>query len=212
MSQPIASEKPAFFSTKHSNLVLAIVMLGTMMGALDSTIVLLAFPVINDSLHSDLATSLWIILAYLLILAVATTQMGRIGDIYGRSRIFNLGFVIFTVGSALCGFSPHIYPLIAFRCVQAAGGAIMQATSGAIIADYFPREKRGKAYGYNSLGFTSGAMLGIVLATRNGTSPGGRTAGPIASTTTDRLIVAALATAMARPRCSASAAVSMDAK
>jgi EmrB/QacA subfamily drug resistance transporter len=163
MSQPQAPSKPASTASNHTNIVLAIVMLGTMMGALDSTIVLLAFPVINDSLHSDLATSLWIILAYLLILAVATTQMGRIGDIYGRSRIFNLGFVIFTVGSALCGFSPNIYPLIAFRGVQAVGGAIMQATSGAIIADYFPREKRGKAYGYNSLGFTSGAMLGIVL-------------------------------------------------
>jgi EmrB/QacA subfamily drug resistance transporter len=138
-------------------------MLGTLMGALDSTIVLLAFPVINDSLHSDLATSLWIILAYLLVLAVATTQMGRIGDIYGRSRIFNLGFVIFTVGSALCGFSPHIYLLISFRVVQAIGGGMLQATSGAIIADYFPRERRGRAYGYNSLGFTAGAMLGIVL-------------------------------------------------
>jgi MFS family permease len=121
MAQPQAPSKPASTSSRHSNIVLAIVMLGTMMGALDSTIVLLAFPVINDSLHSDLATSLWIILAYLLILAVATTQMGRIGDIYGRSRIFNLGFVIFTVGSALCGFSPHIYPLIAFRGVQAGG-------------------------------------------------------------------------------------------
>ena len=155
--------KPISASGRRSSIVLAIVMLGTMMGALDSTIVLLAFPVINDSLHSDLATSLWIILAYLLVIAVVTTQMGRIGDIYGRSRIFNVGFVIFTVGSALCGLSPHIYSLIAFRGVQAAGGAIMQATSGAIIADYFPREKRGRAYGYNSLGFTSGAMLGIVL-------------------------------------------------
>jgi EmrB/QacA subfamily drug resistance transporter len=155
--------KPIPPSTTHNGIVLAIVMLGTLMGALDSTIVLLAFPTINDSLHSDLATSLWIILAYLLVLAVATTQMGRIGDIYGRSRIFNVGFVIFTVGSALCGFSPNIYLLIAFRAVQAVGGAIMQATSGAIIADYFPREKRGTAYGYNSLGYTSGAMLGIIL-------------------------------------------------
>jgi EmrB/QacA subfamily drug resistance transporter len=155
--------KPIPPSTTHNGIVLAIVMLGTLMGALDSTIVLLAFPTINDSLHSDLATSLWIILAYLLVLAVATTQMGRIGDIYGRSRIFNVGFVIFTVGSALCGFSHNIYLLIAFRAVQAVGGAIMQATSGAIIADYFPREKRGTAYGYNSLGYTSGAMLGIIL-------------------------------------------------
>ena len=150
-------------SARHTGLVLGIVMLGTLMGALDSTIVLLAFPVINDSLQSDLATSLWIILAYLLVIAVATTQMGRIGDIYGRSKIFNLGFVIFTVGSALCGFSTNIYLLIAFRVVQAAGGAMLQATSGAIIADYYPREKRGRAYGYNSLGFTAGAMLGIVL-------------------------------------------------
>ncbi len=158
-----APNKQITSSLRHSNIVLGIVMLGTLMGALDSTIVLLAFPVINDSLHSTLAVSLWIILAYLLVLAVATTQMGRIGDIYGRSRIFNLGFVIFTIGSALCGFSPHIYPLIAFRAVQAVGGAIMQATSGAIIADYFPRERRGRAYGYNALGFTAGALLGIVL-------------------------------------------------
>jgi EmrB/QacA subfamily drug resistance transporter len=157
------SSQPTSTPSRHSNLVLGIVMLGTLMGALDSTIVLLAFPVINDSLKSELVTSLWIILAYLLVLAVATTQMGRIGDIYGRSKIFNLGFVIFTIGSALCGFSPHIYSLIVFRSVQAVGGAIMQATSGAIIADYFPREKRGKAYGYNSLGFTAGALLGIVL-------------------------------------------------
>ena len=82
-----ASSQPISSSPKHANLVLGIVMLGTLMGALDSTIVLLAFPVINDSLRSDLATSLWIILAYLLVLAVATTQMGRIGDIYGRSKI-----------------------------------------------------------------------------------------------------------------------------
>ena len=85
-----APNKQVSSSPMHSSLVLGIVMLGTLMGALDSTIVLLAFPVINDSLRSDLATSLWIILAYLLVLAVATTQMGKIGDIYGRSKIFNL--------------------------------------------------------------------------------------------------------------------------
>lgn len=157
------SSKPVASGSSHSRIVLAIIVLGTLMGSLDSTIVLLAFPTINDSLHSDLATSIWIILAYLLVIAVATTQMGRIGDIYDRSRIFNVGFIIFTVGSALCGFATHIYLLIAFRVVQAVGGAIMQATSGAIIADVFPPQVRGKAYGYNALGFTSGAMLGIVL-------------------------------------------------
>ena len=155
--------QPEGISRRHQTIVLTIVVLGTMMGALDSTIVLLAFPVINDSLHSDFITTIWIILAYLLVISVTTTQMGRIGDIYGRSRIFNLGFAVFTVGSALCGLSPHILLLITFRVVQAVGGAIMQANSGAIIADVFPRENRGRAYGYNSLGFTSGSMLGIVL-------------------------------------------------
>ncbi len=159
----IVTDEPTAISGRRRSIVLTIVVLGTLMGALDSTIVLLAFPVINDSLHSDFVTTIWIILAYLLIIAVTTTQMGRIGDIYGRSRIFNLGFAIFTVGSALCGLSPHIYLLISFRAVQAAGGAIMQANSGAIIADVFSREVRGRAYGYNSLGYTSGAMLGIVL-------------------------------------------------
>ncbi|MCW3994854.1 MAG: MFS transporter [Candidatus Bathyarchaeota archaeon] len=150
-------------SERHQRIVLTIVVLGTLMGALDSTIVLLAFPVINDSLKSNFITTIWIILAYLLVIAVTTTQMGRIGDIYGRGKIFNIGFVVFTVGSLFCGLSPHIFLLIAFRTFQAVGGAIMQANSGAIIADIFPREVRGRAYGYNSLGFTSGAMLGIVL-------------------------------------------------
>ena len=77
--------------------------------------------------------------------------------------MFNAGFLIFTLGSALCGFSPSIYHLIAFRCIQALGGSLMQANSGAIIADTFPRNRRGRAFGYNSLGFTSGSMLGIVL-------------------------------------------------
>jgi EmrB/QacA subfamily drug resistance transporter len=150
-------------SEKQRNIVLTIVVLGSLMGSIDSTIVLLAFPVINDSLNSNFVTTIWIILVYLLILAVTTTQMGRLGDIYGRGRIFNLGFAVFTIGSALCGLSPHILLLITFRAVQALGGTIMAANSGAIIADYFPREVRGRAFGYNSLGYTTGSMLGIVV-------------------------------------------------
>lgn len=150
-------------AARTQNIILFIVVLGTLMGALDSTIVLLAFPVISDSLHSDFITTLWIILAYLLIIAVTTTQLGRVGDIYGRSRSFNVGFGVFTVGSALCGFSPSITFLIASRIVQALGGSLMQSNSGAIIADTFPRNARGRAYGFSALGWTSGSMLGILL-------------------------------------------------
>jgi len=132
------------------------------MGALDSTIVLLAFPAITDSLHSSFITTIWIILTYLLVIAVTTTQLGRIGDIFGRTTMFNTGFGVFTVGSALCGFSPNIYFLIGSRVIQALGGALMQSNSGAIIADTFPPNARGKAYGFSSLGWTIGSMLGIV--------------------------------------------------
>jgi EmrB/QacA subfamily drug resistance transporter len=77
--------------------------------------------------------------------------------------MFNAGFGIFTIGSLFCGLSPGIYWLIASRGIQAVGGALMQANSGAIIADTFPPNVRGTAFGYISLGWTSGAMLGIVL-------------------------------------------------
>jgi len=148
---------------QREKIILFVLMLGTLMGSLDSTIVILAFPTISQSLNADLLSTLWIILIYLLIIAVCTTQLGRLGDIYGRSRMFNTGFFIFTVGSLFCGLSPAIAWLVASRAVQAAGGALMQANSGAIIADTFPPNARGRAFGYISLGWTSGAMLGIVL-------------------------------------------------
>jgi len=144
-------------------IIISVLMLGTLMGSLDSTIVILAFPTISNSLHATFITTLWMILIYLLVVAVCTTQLGRIGDIYGRSRMFNAGFGVFTLGSLFCGLSPGIYWLIASRGIQAVGGALMQANSGAIIADTFPPNVRGTAFGYLSLGWTSGAMLGIVL-------------------------------------------------
>jgi EmrB/QacA subfamily drug resistance transporter len=147
----------------RQRIIIAVLMIGTLMGSLDSTIVILAFPTIAERLHSDLLTSLWIILAYLLVVAVCTTQLGRIGDIFGRSRMFNAGFGIFTFGSLFCGISPSIQWLIGSRAIQAVGGALMQANSGAIIADTFPPNARGAAFGYISLSWTMGAMLGIVL-------------------------------------------------
>jgi len=147
----------------RQKIIIFILMLGTLMGSLDSTIVILAFPTISQGLHADLLSTLWIILIYLLVVAVCTTQLGRLGDIYGRSRMFNLGFGVFTAGSLFCGFSPTIAALIFSRAIQAFGGALMQANSGAIIADTFPPNVRGTAFGYISLGWTSGAMLGIVL-------------------------------------------------
>lgn len=148
---------------RRRKIKLSILVLGTLMGALDSTIVILAFPVIAEELHSDLLTTMWVILIYLLIVAALTVQLGRIGDIFGRARMFNVGFGIFTVSSFFCGISATIGALILFRGVQAMGGALMEANSGALIADIFPPGSRGAAFGYNSMGWTIGATLGIVL-------------------------------------------------
>lgn len=146
-----------------NNLSLLVVVLGTLMSAVDATIVILAIPSIAQDLHTNLYVIIWVIIIYLLVIAVFTTQLGRLGDIYGRSRFYNLGFVIFTIGSILCGAAPDAISLIIFRGIQGLGASMMQANSGAIIADIFPPNQRGKAYGYNSIGWNAGATLGIVL-------------------------------------------------
>ena len=147
----------------HENIILAVILVAVLMAAIDSTIVLLAFPAIVSSLHSNLATIIWVILIYMLISAVATTQFGKVGDIYGRAKIFMAGLVVFTVSSFLCGIASTDVLLIAFRAIQGLGGAMISATSGAIIADTFERHKIGRAFGFTAMAYNVGAILGIVL-------------------------------------------------
>ena len=147
----------------HENIILAVILVAVLMAAIDSTIVLLAFPAIVSSLHSNLATIIWVILIYMLISAVATTQFGKVGDIYGRAKIFMAGLVVFTISSFLCGIASTDVLLIAFRAIQGLGGAMIAATSGAIIADTFERHKIGRAFGFTAMAYNVGAILGIVL-------------------------------------------------
>lgn len=147
---------------RSSKLIFAL-LVAVLMGAVDSTIVLLALPTITDRLHTNLSISIWIILIYLLVIAVGTTQLGRLGDIITRKKIFISGLLIFILGSALCGASLDIAELIAFRAAQAVGTSMIQANSGAIVAENFPPNKRGRVYGYTAVGYNAGAMLGIVL-------------------------------------------------
>jgi EmrB/QacA subfamily drug resistance transporter len=138
-------------------------MLGSLMAATDTTIVVLALPTMGTDLDSPLGTVIWVILLYLLVTTLLTTQLGRIGDVFGRARLYNAGFAVFTIASVLCGFAPTDLFLIAARGVQAVGASIMLANAGAIIADHFPPERRGRAFGFTSLGWNLGAILGIVL-------------------------------------------------
>jgi len=150
-------------SPSQQRWILFIVILGTLMASVDTTIVLLAFPTIAGDLHAGLSTVLWTILIYLLLVSILTTQAGRISDLFGHGRLYNLGFVVFTAGSALCGFAPTAESLVAFRGIQAVGGAFMVATGTAILADTFPPAVRGRVFGFTAMGWNVGATLGIVL-------------------------------------------------
>ena len=148
---------------RYQRVALLVVMLGVMLTSIDTTIVVLALPVMKADLHADLLQMVWVIMAYLLVLTILATQVGRLGDLFGRVRMYNLGFAIFTLGSVFCGFAQTGPQLIAFRVLQALGGALVSANSGAIIADTVPAARRGWAYGLTGIGWNIGAVLGILL-------------------------------------------------
>ena len=144
--------------------VLSNTTIGTMMGALDSSIVLIALPTILKKLPGTGADEgLWIIMGYMLITSTFVLNFGRLGDMFGRARTYNFGFAVFTVGSFLCSLSQTGLQLIAFRLIQALGTALLWANSGALITDAFPINERGRALGLNQASLVSGQVVGLVL-------------------------------------------------
>src|SRR5579864_4217372 len=134
------------------------------MASLDSNIVLIALPTIAKSLpRTSLFDLLWILLGYQLVTASVLVNFGRLADIFGRVKLYNFGFVVFTLGSLLCAFSQNAGELIVFRMVQALGSAFLFSNSAAIITDAFPRGERGRALGTNQVAIVVGSVLGLVL-------------------------------------------------
>lgn len=138
-------------------------MIGVLMAAVDTTIVVLALPDLERSLHVPISGVVWVIISYLLVITVLATQVGRLGDMFGRVRMYEAGFIVFIVGSALCALASSEATIIGYRVIQGVGGALISANSGAVIADTFPPERRGRAYGFSAVGFNVGAILGILL-------------------------------------------------
>ena len=133
------------------------------MAAVDSTVVLLAlFPMAAD-LHSDFVTMTWVIIAYLVVNTALVLSLGRLADMYGMKLLYNVGFVIFTIGSALCGFAPDGVSLVAFRVVQGTGAALLTSNSFAILSEAFPRNETGRAFGLQSIVWGLGNVLGVVV-------------------------------------------------
>lgn len=133
------------------------------MGTLDGSIVNLALPSIARSLNAGLGYLILVPTTYLIVLASLQTTFGRLADVKGRVKIFNLGVVVFTAASLLAGLSQDILQLILFRVIQGVGAAIMTATSTAIVAEAYPPSKRGAAIGVNTMAVYIGLTVGPVL-------------------------------------------------
>jgi MFS family permease len=148
--------------------------LAVLLATLDASITLIAMPDIFRGIHLDPLVPgnsfylLWMILGYLVVSSVLIVSLGRLGDMYGRVRIYNLGFVIYTVASLLLavdwltGQAGAAY-LVGFRIVQGVGGACLLANAAAIITDAFPADQRGMALGINNIVGVSGLFVGLVL-------------------------------------------------
>lgn len=133
------------------------------MAGLDTRIVLIGLPTIGESLRADLETLLWITQGYQIAITIGLLFLGRLTDMFGRVKIYNLGFAIFTVGSGLCVFSQTGQQLIIFRVIQGLGGAMLIANSVALITDATPAQELGFALGVNQIAFTLGAVLGLTV-------------------------------------------------
>lgn len=144
-------------------IVLSVTTIGALMAAVDSTIVILGLPSMMVSLHADLVSMIWVIMAYILVSSIFLLTFGRVADLFGRVRMYNLGFLVFTVGSALCGFATSAGSLIIFRLVQGSGAAMMVVNSTALITEAFPPNERGRALGINAVTWAAGGVLGPIL-------------------------------------------------
>jgi EmrB/QacA subfamily drug resistance transporter len=136
--------------------------IGAFMAQLDSNIVLISLPTIVRDLHASAFDALWVVMAYILAIASLLLAFGRLADMYGRIRLYNAGFAVFTVGSGLCSISPNGPSLVLFRAVQGIGAALVFSNSAAILTDAFPPDERGRAIGINQVAGVSGSVLGLV--------------------------------------------------
>jgi EmrB/QacA subfamily drug resistance transporter len=150
-------------------LVLGVVCLGTFMGAMDGSIVNVTMPLLSTVFSVDVPTIGWIAIAYQLASTSTLGTFGRLTDIFGRRRIYMAGFLVFGVGSALCGLANSALALILFRVFQGIGSAMLVANSMALITAVFPSNQRGTAIGFLetsvSVAFTVAPTLGGFLQT-----------------------------------------------
>jgi EmrB/QacA subfamily drug resistance transporter len=134
------------------------------MAGVDTRIVIIGLPTIARELGANLETVIWVTQAYILASTIGLLLIGRITDVVGRVKIYNLGFVIFTIGSALSAFSFSAEQLIASRVVQGVGSAMLITNSAAILTDASPKNELGTMLGINQIAFRIGSISGLTLS------------------------------------------------
>src|SRR5687767_13979785 len=155
-------------------IVLSNTTLGTLLATIYASIVLISLPAIfrgiglNPLAPGNVRYLLWMLMGYLVVTAVLVVLFGRLEDMFGRIRIYNLGFVVFTVAAIALSFEPFELDagamwLIGWRVIQGIGGAMLMASSGAILTDAFPYNQRGMALGVNMVAAVAGSFLGLLI-------------------------------------------------
>src|SRR5271163_16128 len=148
--------------------------LGILMVTINQSILLISLPALfrgiklNPLVPSNTSYFLWVFMGFLLVTAVLVVSLGRVGDIYGRVRMYNLGFAVFTFFSILLSVTWLTGPagalwIIIMRVFQGVGGAFLFANSSAILTDAFPADERGKAMGINGIAAVGGSFVGLIL-------------------------------------------------
>jgi MFS family permease len=143
------------------------------MASLDGSVVIIALPAIFKGINLDplsagnISYLLWMIMGYRLVQAVLVVNLGKLGDMFGRVKMYNAGFVVFTFASIMLSFDPYSGThgalwLIGWRLLQAVGGSMLMANSAAILTDAFPPERRGFALGTNQIAALAGMFIGLV--------------------------------------------------
>lgn len=164
MSLSSANNQPKSYQKWY---VMVAVAAGLFLGTIDGSIVNIALPILEKQLDTQFAIVQWVVLGYLLTITTLMLPVGRLGDILGKKRLYLAGFIIFTVGSGLCGLANSVVQLIAFRIIQAIGAAMITALGTAILTEAFPPQERGRALGIGglmvSIGLISGPTLGGLI-------------------------------------------------
>ncbi|HEY5501662.1 MAG TPA: MFS transporter [Candidatus Humimicrobiaceae bacterium] len=137
--------------------------IGALFSILSSTTLIIALPEIMKDLKTSMALIMWIVMIYMFVLTIFVPLVGRLADMIGRKKLYVSGFIVFMLGSLLCGLSRSGWQLLSFRFVQSVGGVLLESSSVPIVADAFPKRELGKALGINGMIISVAFVIGPIL-------------------------------------------------